>query len=224
MGSTYSRYISDRDPIDDCYDWPITGIPGEQLCETGLDTTPNCDYAGERWKESELPNIWISDYGRVYNLKTGNFISPSRGDNHGHLAIKSGGKQKYYHRMLATAFIDNNYDDPYVRHLDDNPSNNELENLAWGTQHENHLDCVRNGTYRGITDDDRRKSIETTRHGVIATNLSTGEELYFESQGDAGRKLNIPQANIWKVIVGERKTAGGFTFRELSREEEKAYI
>lgn len=34
----------------------------------------------------------------------------------------------------------------------------------------------------------------------------------FESQSEAARHLNIPQANIWKVITGERNHAGGFVF------------
>lgn len=34
----------------------------------------------------------------------------------------------------------------------------------------------------------------------------------FNSQADTARTLNIPQANIWKVINGERKSAGGFYF------------
>lgn len=34
----------------------------------------------------------------------------------------------------------------------------------------------------------------------------------FESQGETARSLNIPQANIWKVLNKERKTAGGYYF------------
>lgn len=224
MGSYYNKYVSDRDPIDDCYDWAITGVPGDQLVEGGLDSSPNCDYAEERWKRSSIPNLWVSDYGRFYNARTGNFIKPSRGDDHGHLAVKVNGKQQYAHRELAKAFISNNFNDPYVRHLDDNPGNNELENLAWGTQYENHLDSKRNGTYRGITDEDRKLGVEKTRHPVIATNLRTGKELYFKSHVEAARQLGTHQANVWKVINGERRSAGGHTFREISREEEKNYI
>lgn len=39
-----------------------------------------------------------------------------------------------------------------------------------------------------------------------------GRLTVYESQSEAARQLNIPQANIWKVIKGERKTAGGYIF------------
>ena len=31
-----------------------------------------------------------------------------------------------------------------VRHLDDDVSNNDIANLAWGTAHDNHMDAFRN--------------------------------------------------------------------------------
>ena len=34
----------------------------------------------------------------------------------------------------------------------------------------------------------------------------------FDSQSEASRELKIPQSNIWKVINGQRKTAGGYIF------------
>lgn len=34
---------------------------------------------------------------------------------------------------------------PIARHLDDNPTNNVLSNLAWGTSRDNRLDSARNG-------------------------------------------------------------------------------
>lgn len=36
---------------------------------------------------------------------------------------------------------------PWVLHWDDNPDNNRLSNLRWGTAQENTLDSVRNGTH-----------------------------------------------------------------------------
>ena len=220
MGSYYQHCISDRDPVDEMYDWPITGIPGEYVY--GEDCYMSDDYAEERWKQTSIPHLWVSDYGQFYNDESKRFIKPTHGDGQGHKAVKVtvGGKryQAYAHRLLAEAFIDNVYNEPNVRHLNDVPDDNDLDNLAWGTQLENHLDSVRNGNHKPVTDAARRKGIDITRHPVKAINKSTGEELYFESQGEAGRKLGIPQANIWKVINGERHSAGNYFFEEIEKE------
>lgn len=50
-------------------------------------------------------------------------------------------------RTVAKAFIPNPDGHPLVRHWDDNPLNNQVENLVWGTYSENQYDRVRNGIY-----------------------------------------------------------------------------
>jgi hypothetical protein len=224
VGSYYTELRSYReDPLDEIYDWPEIGIPAHEFFEDDSAAVLIDTVDVERWKETELPDIWVSTYGRFYNVRTKHFIKPTHGDRQGHLAIKVriDGKayQQYAHRLIAKAFIPNKYDDPYVRHLDDDKSNNYPENLAWGTQLENHQDAVENGTSYEITDEDRQKSYEMSSQPVKAINKETGEILYFRSQCEASRSLGIPQANVWKVIKGERHTAGGFTFVGISKEE-----
>ena len=41
------------------------------------------------------------------------------------------------HRLVAQAFIPNPENKPYVDHIDTDPSNNNVDNLRWVTQHEN---------------------------------------------------------------------------------------
>ena len=52
---------------------------------------------------------------------------------------------RYLHRMAAEAFIPNPDNLPLVRHLDDDKLNNLVDNLAWGTDSDNHWDAIRNG-------------------------------------------------------------------------------
>jgi len=60
-------------------------------------------------------------------------------------------KSKSVHRLVAEAFCPG--DGPVVRHLDDDPSNNNAWNLAWGSYSDNQRDRVRNGIYRnGMTE------------------------------------------------------------------------
>lgn len=66
------------------------------------------------------------------------------------VALHQGGVQRTstVHRIIAKAFIPNPDNLPVVRHLNDNPLDNRIENLAWGTQRENTNDAIRNGTHR----------------------------------------------------------------------------
>jgi len=68
----------------------------------------------------------------------------------GHLSVtlyKDGvGVSRRVHREVARAFIGPVPDGMICRHLDGNPVNNHLPNLAYGTWSENNLDKVRHGT------------------------------------------------------------------------------
>ncbi|MFE2967499.1 NUMOD4 motif-containing HNH endonuclease [Streptomyces sp. NPDC059340] len=53
---------------------------------------------------------------------------------------------RFVHQIVAAAFLGPRPDGQEVRHLDGNPLNCELSNLAYGTRSENSLDKVRHGT------------------------------------------------------------------------------
>jgi HNH endonuclease len=62
------------------------------------------------------------------------------------------------HRLILEAFVGECPPGMECRHLDSNPLNNRLSNLAWGTPRENSLDQVRNGSHptAKLTEDDVR--------------------------------------------------------------------
>lgn len=51
----------------------------------------------------------------------------------------------YVHELVLTAFVGPRPHGYVSRHLDDDPQNNTVENLTWGTRSENGLDRSRNG-------------------------------------------------------------------------------
>ena len=51
------------------------------------------------------------------------------------------------HRLVAEAFIPNPDGLPCVRHMDGDPGNNDVSNLAWGTYADNEEDKIRHGTW-----------------------------------------------------------------------------
>lgn len=180
-------------------------------------------YMDEKWAPSTSPEYLVSNKGRIYSNKTNKIMKEKKMDAQGHVGFSSinNGRRGYHylHREMAMAFISNPNNYPIVRHLDDDKNNNSLENLAWGTQKDNHLDCVNNKTYYAITDENRRKGIEKTRTPIKAINTKNGNISNFYSQGEASRKLNIPQSNIYKVLKGERNKAKNYTFEYLKKGE-----
>lgn len=209
------------DDIYNIYDWPITGVPSEFVFSEEEYINP--DYSNERWKDTELPNIMVSNWGRFFNTKTRKIIEPTHGDAHGHKAVKTRheGKryQAYAHRLIAEAYVENPHNYPIVRHLDDVPDNNEIGNLAWGTARDNHLDAVRNGTYRPFSDADREKNLEKMRKPVRCVGRD-GKIKNYRSLSEAAADLGIQQANAWKVAHGLRKHTCGYSFEFLRREED----
>lgn len=93
----------------------------------------------------------VSDYGNVRRVKSGRVLKP-RGHNKGYWKVdlcKNGASsQRYIHRLVLLAFCGPASDDkPYARHLDGDPSNNRLTNLAYGCQRDNEEDKRLHGTW-----------------------------------------------------------------------------
>lgn len=177
-------------------------------------------YFDEKWTFIPgFPDYKISNKARVWSIKSQCFVKPKPMDNHGHLGVclyRNGERYyKYIHRLVAEAFIPNPNNLPVVRHVYDIPAYNETEDLLWGTHKDNNSDAISNGRAYIPTDDDRRKGNLDKMMAIIAIDTRTGEEIQFESQGSAARSLHIPQANIWKVLNGQRYSAGGYVFKEV---------
>ena len=143
-------------------------------------------------------------------------------DKYGHLGVCMcvNGKRvyRYIHQLMARAFIPNRGGLPVVRHLDDNPRYNYLDNFAWGTQKDNYEDCLRNGHVHYVTTKEREIGLEKIRIPVLATNLKTGVQTRYPSQTEAARELGLQQANVWKVLNGHRKHTCGYYFEYLDEE------
>lgn len=207
----------------DMYDY----FPGEFVY--GDDMYVPEEYMGEKWWYADNGSDYmISDRGRCWSSKTQKILTPKKGDKHGHksycLHNKGKAKYKYAHRLVAEAFIPNDKGYPNVLHGDDDPDNNWVNNLRWGTQKDNHKDCVANGNYKPFTNEDREKSYEKTRKPIIATKLDTGEETYFIGQSEAARILGLQQSNIGKVLHGEREKTCGYSFRFADKNDQKETI
>lgn len=196
-------------------DWDSEGFPGEYVFGEYV-YIPEF-YMDERWKrDGDAPDYFVSNKGRVWSTISDSFIygTPTGRCGHIDVSLKVGKRKirKYVHRMVAEAFIPNPHNFPEVRHLDDDPSNNCVWNLVWGTQADNMQDAIRNGHFRFFTDEDREAAMQKRRDPVVAVNLITRDELYFDSQQEAARTLGLEQSCISSVIRGRSTNVSGYYF------------
>lgn len=97
-------------------------------------------------KVPSVPGYYINRSGEVFSVrKLSTFV-----DRNGYARVSSGRLRAAVHSLLAKTFLPKpKQGQNEVRHLDGNPSNNSLENLAWGTRAENAQDMARHGTLKG---------------------------------------------------------------------------
>lgn len=105
----------------------IPGIEGYIVSNTG--------------KVMSLPVLGSKITGKTKtNGKAGKLLSP-RKQYQGYwqvgLSVDNKHKFEYVHRLVAKAFIKSRRGCDIVMHKDDNPSNNCVTNLKWGTHYEN---------------------------------------------------------------------------------------
>lgn len=108
----------------------------------------------ENWKD--VPGYeglyQVSDLGRVKSARRkgspGGLVKPvKRPDGRLRVALSKQGRVTDFlvHRLVLTAFVGHCPEGKECLHYDDNPENNRLENLRWGTSKENKADGRRNG-------------------------------------------------------------------------------
>ena len=90
-----------------------------------------------------------STHGRIFSLRTGRVLKSAMNRRHRHVALARGDQGRSYrvHKIVAETFIGPCPDGMEVLHRDDDPDNNRIDNLHYGTRSENMLDRVRLGTH-----------------------------------------------------------------------------
>lgn len=157
----------------------------------------------------------VSNDGRVWSKRANRFIKLHKSScGYLHVGLHEGGKQKncYVHRLVAMAFIPNPNSLPQVNHIDEDKTNNSVNNLEWCSARKNVNYGTRNKRasewFAHHPEFERHRAemaSETCRKPV--KNLTTGET--FKSVAEASRLTNTCRANIGAACNGRRTTAGG---------------
>ena len=146
-----------------------------------------------------------SDYGRIrsvdryvrcahdaHRLMRGRVLKPAASkkyDPHLSVVLGHGENGASVHRLVASAFLGPCPSGQEVRHLDGNPKNNIVTNLAYGTRTENICDVMRIGkAWRALTIEDVRD---------IRQRISQGEKGV-----DIARRYKVSQGCISAIKKG----------------------
>lgn len=135
--------------------------------------------------------------------------------NKGYLKVTIRNKNLSVHRLVAMAFIDNPLNKPQINHIDGNKENNEVSNLEWVTNSENHKHKMDNNLNVAPKGEEhylygKKGDKHHSSRKVVQLSLS-GEYLNtFGSIREGGRYLGIDYTSIVKCCRGKIKSSGGF--------------
>ena len=178
----------------------------EQEIENAPDFMPIEGYEG-LYEVGKEGSVWSLNYRRSGERKR---LMPAVLNKHEYLCVNlcKDGKQKHctVHRLVLSAYLPKPSDDLEILHINSKPTDNRLENLAWGSHTEN----LNDQHYKDLM------SEVMTNHpdlSVPVLCVETGE--VYPSIQEASRRTGIKYPSISNCINGKRKTAGGFHWQKF---------
>ena len=135
-------------------------------------------------------------------------------DRDGYKRLRIGDSTYLSHRIIAVTFIPNQKNLPHINHKNGIKDDNRIENLEWVTVSENNLHRYRVLNFQNPIKGKFGKNHKSSKP-IKATNLISGQVLYFEGAADAARKLNLNQSPLSATARGLYKQYRGYQFEYL---------
>ena len=165
----------------------------------------------------------VSNLGRVKSLNyrgigKEQILIPSK-QTTGYLFVvlhKNGTRKTFtIHRLAAQAFIENHENLPCVNHIDEDKTNNCVDNLEWCSHEYN----INYGTHNArCLETKKLKKCKNAEKPVLQFTKANKFIKEFPSIHEATRCTGINKGNICSCFKGRRTTAGGFVWKYKNNE------
>ena len=151
---------------------------------------------GNNYKNIKLLNYEINECGQVRNIN-GKIIKTCKNKLYNLISLNDQTGKRfsiYIHQLVATIFIKNPNNYPFINHIDENRGNNCISNLEWITNKQN------------ITHSQGKRVSQLTLNDIFIKD--------YNSVNDAFRELNkVYGPNIKLVCEEKRKSAFGYKWK-----------
>jgi hypothetical protein len=147
----------------------------------------------------------VSNIGRI---RSGRGIRKNEKSNDGYERItlccgRSNQKTNMVHRLVATYFIPNPENKPFVNHINGIKNDNRVENLEWVTQSENQIHAYRTGLQKPYMSD---KCLKMGREAHCKKVIDINTGTIYESILAAANANNIQRYTLGAYLSGKIKT------------------
>ena len=127
-------------------------------------------------------------------------------------------KNESVHRLVAKTFIPNPDNLPVVMHLDNDPLNNHVSNLQWGTQSKNIKQAFKEG-----------RKISPAKYNITTYNYElyndSGDSIICNSRQELAETIGYEEISLKNMVGNGRKIAlgeyEGYMIRRLDRNKHK---
>lgn len=145
----------------------------------------------------------VSNFGNVYSVRSDKQLKHSK-NRGGYLFVVlcTDGKPKQFkvHRLVAISFLTNPDNKPQVNHIDEDKTNNRLDNLEWVTAKENTNYGSRN-----------KKAAKSNSKNIKVIYQDNTYE-YWDSASEFAREFGVHRQHVNDVLLGRQKTTNGMKF------------
>jgi len=153
-------------------------------------------------KHPGYEDLRITKSGKVWNTIAKRFIKQSVVNGYYRFNYKN--LNNSVHRLMAMTFLPQEEGKDTVNHINEDKTDNRMENLEWVTQKVN-----------------TQKHSKVTSHArqVKQLDKNTGKVIkIFDQITHAAKEVNVTRRAIQKVLNGENQTAGGFKWKYVNEE------